>query len=204
MNRFIKEKLVDVVATRTRYFDEAITFVDKIEPFIDENFVAKESAPAEKSSSSLNVQTVGSGIMCHIICNDTEAHGQLINLCQRWHNAIPNSMFIDWEQSLSRKMEMNKMATELPWEEKINTFQINPHAASIEDISRMATELSDRANEAEEELKYYKQALTKAVSLPKIAEDGGKVFNGDYFIHERTGIKYVLCSDMLGTKLERY
>lgn len=36
------------------------------------------------------------------------------------------------------------MSNEIPWEEKINTFQINPHGASVDDISKMATELAEK------------------------------------------------------------
>jgi len=33
--------------------------------------------------------------------------------------------------------------TSIPWIERLNMISINPHAATIEDIARMATELSD-------------------------------------------------------------
>lgn len=32
---------------------------------------------------------------------------------------------------------------ELPWDEKLSLFQINPAAASLDDIARMAMELHD-------------------------------------------------------------
>lgn len=40
--------------------------------------------------------------------------------------------------------------SELPWSERVNMLQINPDAARIEDIARMATELSDHQREVEE------------------------------------------------------
>lgn len=65
-----------------------------------------------------------------------------------WYDAISYllaniSKRVQPEVSRENGDPLDKMVNEIPWEEKINTFQINPHAASVDDISRMATELSD-------------------------------------------------------------
>ncbi len=53
------------------------------------------------------------------------------------------------------------MATNLSWNEKLNVFQIDPQQATLEDISKMATELSDRAS----------KVGVQAEVIPKIAEE---------------------------------
>jgi hypothetical protein len=52
------------------------------------------------------------------------------------------------------------MATNLPWEEKLNVFQIDPRQATLEDISKMATELIDELNEEESYLSDLKKLYT--------------------------------------------
>ncbi len=41
MKEEILKNLIEVIATKTRYFDQAVTFAKKIEPFIDDNFTLK-------------------------------------------------------------------------------------------------------------------------------------------------------------------
>ena len=36
----------------------------------------------------------------HIVCKDLRAHEEIAETCARFHRAVPNSVYIDYEQSL--------------------------------------------------------------------------------------------------------
>lgn len=71
------------------YPGESILMIESLEEF-----------PVDRTEKA------ASGIVCHVICQDPEAHRELLALCLTWHRKKPNSMFVDGEQSvLSYKQE---------------------------------------------------------------------------------------------------
>ena len=56
-----------------------------------------------------------SGVVSHVVIRDPASHRELLELCAKWHRASANSMYVDWEQSLSSyRIEQGVEIREVP------------------------------------------------------------------------------------------
>lgn len=55
-----------------------------------------QSAPPRVSRDGDNEE----GVASHVIVADPQAHRELLELCASWHRRKPNSMYVDWEQTI--------------------------------------------------------------------------------------------------------
>lgn len=101
----LKSKMQDVILKHARNSGDYLPDYEYEKTINDLYKLFKESVPAETHSyaspASSGVQTADEGVVCHIICKNPNAHRMLMDICNLWHSVESNSMFIDWEQSLS-------------------------------------------------------------------------------------------------------